>query len=271
MPGMVALPYATRGFRILLFPDRPEQTWDREYPIAFKLEGRGTAIYLPYLLPEGCVEARVLVQGGRGMAAVADGLYLQVENDYQIVDPRGFVLLGRDLNPESTIQFSEVVPEWLEEAIRESYTDGQDEVTEFLVTRRKDVPLFVDFSTEGAGDAPRNGGDASRGHCAIRLWFRGEAWQHQREDLRMRMNDILVHELVHCYQEPELWQTWAHEGHARFAEYFLGARPGGEYSPDSQAEARFGRDFDGCMKDLQVGKSTIDAYPCGAVALATLA
>ncbi len=135
-----------------------------------------------------------------------------------------------------------------------------------LDTPPKDVPLIVDFSTEGAGDAPRNGGDAARGHCAMRLWFRGEAWQNHRADLRMRMNDVLVHELAHCYQEPELWQRWAHEGHARFVEVFLAARPRGKYSPDNQAEGRFGRDFDGCMSDLRVGERTIDAYPCGAVA-----
>ena len=135
-----------------------------------------------------------------------------------------------------------------------------------LDTPRKDVPLLVDFSTEGAGDAPRNGGDAVCGHCAMRLWFRGEAWQNQCEDLPMRMNDVLVHELVHCYQEPEIWQRWAHEGHARFVEIFLAARPHDKYSPDNQAEGRFGRGFDGCMSDLRVGERTIDAYPCGGVA-----
>ena len=82
----------------------------------------------------------------------------------------------------------------------------------------------------------------------------------------MRMNDVLVHELVHCYQEPEIWQRWAHEGHARFVEIFLAARPHDKYSLDNQAEGRFGRDFDGCMSDLRVGERTIDAYPCGGVA-----
>ena len=165
-----------------------------------------------------------------------------------------------------TIQFPKTVPAWLADAISESHQNAQEELTALLDTPRKDVPLFIDFSTEGAGDASRNGGDAARGHCAMRLWFRGEAWQNHRADLRMRMNDVLVHELAHCYQQPEIWQRWAHEGHARFVEVSLAARPRGKYSPDNQAEGRFGRDFDACMNDLRVGETTIDAYPCGAVA-----
>ena len=264
--GVVVVPNATRRFRIVVFPDRPEQRRAAEFPPAFNVEGRGTAVYLPYLLPEDCGEVRVLVQGGRGMAAVVDGAYHRVENDYQIVDPDGFVLLGHDLLPKSIIQFPKAMPAWLEEAIRESYERGQEGVTDFLGIAREDVPLFVDFSAEGAGASPQNGGDAPGDHCAIRLWFRGEAWQSQRVDLGARMNDVLVHELVHCYQKPENWRRWAHEGHARFVEYFLAARPDGEYSPGNRIEKGFSRDFDACMDDLRVGERRIDPYACGSVA-----
>ena len=264
--GMVALPSPSRSFRIVVFPDPPERRWAGAWPVAFTVEGRGTAVYLPYLLPLGCGDVRVLVRGGHRVAAVVDAAYHRIEQEYQVADPDGFVLLGDELSPDSTIQFPKALPAWLADAISESYQNAQEGLTSLLDTSRKDVPLLVDFSNEGAGDTPRNGGDAVRGHCAMRLWFRGEAWQNHREDLRMRMNDVLVHELVHCYQEPEIWQRWAHEGHGRFVEIFLGARPRGKYSPDNQAEWRFSRDFDGCMSDLRVGEGTIDAYACGAVA-----
>ena len=263
--GVVVLPNASRGFRITVFPDRPDQRWAAEYPLAFNVEGRGTAVYLPYLLPQDCGEVRVLVRGGRGIAAVADGAYLPTENDYQIVDPDGFVLFGHNLFAMSVIQFPKAMPAWLEQAIRESYESGQERVTGFLETQRKDIPLLVDFSAKGAGANPQVGGDAPGGDCVIRLWFRGEAWEDQRVDLRSRMNDVLVHELVHCYQRPQNWERWAHEGHARFVEYFLGARPDGEYAPGNRTEEDFNRDFNGCMNDLRVGERRIDAYACGAV------
>ena len=264
--GVVVLPNVARSFRMVISPDRPAQRWAREYPLAFNVEGRGTGIYIPYLLPRRRDEVRVFVQGGRGLAAVADGVYIRVENDYQIVDPSGFVLLGRNLYPESTLQLSESLPAWLDQAIRESYRNAQGDVTDFLGTARKDVPLLVDFFVAGALASAQTGGDAPGDRCAIRLWLRGEAWQSHGDDLRARMNGVLLHELVHCYQQPEHWQAWAHEGHARFVEFFLGARPGGEYSPGNRVERRFNRDFDGCMNDLRVGKRTIDAYACGSVA-----
>ena len=265
--GVVVLPNVARNFRMVILPDRAAQRWVRQYPLAFSVEGRGTAIYLPYLLPERGDEMRVFVQGGPGVAAVADGVYLRVEDDYQIIDPSGFVLLGRNLCPESTLQFAEDTPAWLDQAIRESYLNAQSEVTDLLGAAREDVPLLVDFSVEGAGAGPQIGGDAPGHGCVIRLWFRGEAWQSHGDDLRARMNDVLVHELVHCYQQPERWQIWAHEGHARFVQFFLGARrQGGGYSPGNRIEQRFNRDFDGCMSDLRVGKRTIDAYACGSVA-----
>ena len=68
-----------------------------------------------------------------------------------------------------TIQFPKTLPAWLADAISESHQNAQEELTVLLDTPPKDVPLLVDFSTEGAGDAPRNGGDAARGHCAMRL------------------------------------------------------------------------------------------------------
>ena len=264
--GVVVLPNVARNFRMVIFPDRAAQRWAREYPLAFDVEGRGTAIYLPYLLPERRDEMRVFVQGGPGVAAVADGMYVRVEEDYQVIDPGGFVLLGRNLCPESILQFAIDTPAWLDQAIRESYLNAQGQVTDLLGTARRDVPLLVDFSVEGAGAIPQNGGDAPGHGCAIRLWFRGERWQSRGDDLRARMNDVLVHELVHCYQRPEHWQTWAHEGHARFVEFYLGARQGGGYSPGNRVERRFNRDFGGCMNDLRVGKRTIDAYACGSVA-----
>lgn len=263
--GVVTLPTATRNFRIVLFPDPPEQRWSREYPLAFGVEGRGTGVYLPYLLPEDCGEVSVLVQGSRGMATVVDGAYSRVDNEYQIADSSGFVLLGYDLYPEATMQLPKAMPTWLQEGIRESYESAQDGVTNFLVTQQKDVPLIADFSTEGS-NRPQNGGDAPGEHCAIRLWFRGEAWQDQSEDLRTRMHDVLVHELVHCYQEPEKWEPWAHEGHARFVEIFVAARPRGTYAPGGRAEERFSRDFGGCMNDLRVGERKIEFYACGSVA-----
>ena len=263
--GVVTAPNASQRFRIVLSPDPPERRWAGAYPLAFIVEGRGTAVYVPYLLPEGCGEVRVSVQGGRGVAAVVDGAYHHVEQELQILDPSGFVLLGSELQPDSTIQLPKTMPAWLGEAIRESYQHAQEELTALLGRPRKDVPLLVDFSSDG-GDAPRNGGDASRGHCAMRLWFRGEAWEQHRAVLRRRMHDVLVHELVHCYQEPAVWRPWAHEGQARFVEMFLATRLRNEGSPDGQSDERFADHFDACMNGLRVSQREIDAYACGAVA-----
>ena len=183
----MALPSPSRRFRIVFVPDPPEQRLARAFPLSFTVEGRGTAVYLPYLLPLGCGEVRVLVHGGRRVAAVVDGAYHRIEQEYQVADPDGFVLLGDELSPDSTIQFPKTLPAWLADAISKSYQNAQEGLTALLDAPRKDVPLFVDFSTEGTTEAPRNGGDAVRGHCAMRLWFHG-------------CNDVLV--------------QWAHEGHA---------------------------------------------------------
>ena len=73
--GVVALPRPSRRFRIVVFPDPPERRWAGAWPLAFTVEGRRTAVYLPYLLPLGCGEGRVLLHGGRRVAAVVDGAY----------------------------------------------------------------------------------------------------------------------------------------------------------------------------------------------------
>ena len=71
---------------------------------------------------------------------------------------------------------------------------------------------------------------------------------------------------MHCYQEPDIWQQWAHEGHARFIELLLAAE-GGVKSPAAQrARERLGLHFDACLNALRVGAKDLDAYACGAVA-----
>ena len=264
--GTVVLPEPARSFRIVLSAEPPERRWAGAYPLAFSVEGRGTGVFLPYLLPEACGDVTVILQGADHVTAVVDGEFRRVARDYEITDPDGFVLLGDNLEPGSTLQLPTALPAWLDKAIRDSYAAAQDRLPGLLGTPRNDVPLLVDFSTEGAGDTLRNGGDATRGHCAIRLWFRGQAWQRHREDLRTRMNDVLVHELAHCYQEPAIWERWAHEGHARFVEFLLAAPPDGVSAPGNPAEEQLGLNFDACMNALRVGARVLDPYACGAVA-----
>lgn len=81
-----------------------------------------------------------------------------------------------------------------------------------------------------------------------------------------RGKNTVVHELAHCYQRAELWQRWAHEGHARFLEVMLSSRESGEYSGGTAAEDRFVEDFDQCMNDLRVRKRAVSPYSCGSVA-----
>lgn len=264
--GAVVLPKPAQRFRILLSAEPPERRWAGAYPLAFHVAGRGTGVFLPYLLPEACGDTTVLLQGGPNVAALIDGEYRRLERDYEVADATGFLLLGANLSPDSTLQLPTTLPAWLAAAIGDSYLVAQDRLPELLQKRRRDVPVLVDFSGQGAGSTPRNGGDATRGHCAMRLWFRGGAWQDPNEDLRTRMHDVLVHELVHCYQEPDIWQQWAHEGHARFVELLLGAGSVGESPAVYRAQERLALYFDTCMNALRVSERDLDAYACGAVA-----
>lgn len=267
--GTLRLPNPRRSFSVTLFADPPERRYAGSYPPAFAVQGRGMAVYLPYLLPDDCGDAAVFVRGGAGLAIVADGAYRRVEAEqaYRIANPSGFVLLGANLRPDAMVQFPKSLPAWLDEAIRESHASAQREVPGLLGVPRKEVAVLVDFSTQGSADRPLAGGDATtRGACAMRLWFRGEAWRSRREDLRRRMNDVLVHELAHCYQEPAPWTPWAHEGHARFVEWLVAARLPERRAAVARAIEAFGEAFNRCMNDLRVGTRHVAAYPCGAVA-----
>ncbi len=262
--GVVILPNPSNRIRMMLVAEPPVRRRTGVYPLVFAVEGRGVGIYLPYLLPEGCGEIAVRIEGGAGAAAVADGAYRRLEHEYRISDVGGFVLLGDDLTPDSIVQLPKSLPPWLGRAIRDSYRKAQTELVGILGGHRIQVPVFVDFSTAGGGKRGTNGGDAARN--TIRLWFRGDAWAQEEAVLRERMNDVLVHELVHCHQVPETWEPWAHEGHARFIELLVAARRNGEPSSRIRAEKRLSQDFDRCMNDLRVGESRIDPYACGAVA-----
>ena len=264
--GAVVLPKPAQRFRILLSAEPPERRWARAYPLAFHVAGRGTGVFLPYLLPEACGDTTVLLQGGPNVAALIDGEYRPLERDYEVADVTGFLLLGANLLPDSTLQLPTTLPAWLAAAIGDSYLVAQDRLPGLLQKRRHDVPVFVDFSPQGAGSTPGYGGDVAGDHCAMRLWFRGAALQHPNEDLRTGMHDTLVHELVHCYQEPDTWQRWAHEGHARFIELLLAAEGGGKSPAIHRARDRLDRYFDRCMNALRVGETNFDAYACGAVA-----
>ena len=263
--GVITSPRPQARFRIVVTADDPRASFRAQYPVAFHVESGGMAVYLPYLLPEGDDAARVLVEGARGTVAIVDGRYVAIDGEYRIVDPSGFVLLGRSLRRGSMIQAPKDVPMWLKQSIRQSYEEGQREVTSLLGVARKRIPVLVDWYI-GEKVEVNNGGDAAgASHCAVRLWFRGEAWRHRTREMRTRMNDVLVHELVHCYQSAGRWQRWAHEGHARFLEVLLASRPNGKYLPGSSAETRFVGDFDRCMNRLRTGAHGIDAYACGSV------
>lgn len=264
--GVVVLPSPSNRVRMTLFADPPERRRAGAYPLAFSVEGRGVGVYLPYLLPEGCGETTIRLEGRAGVAAVVDGTHRRLEREYRVLDIGGFILLGEDLIPDSIIQTPKTLPVWLGKAIRESYLYAQKEIVETLGGHRMQVPILVDFSTVGGGEQGRNGGDAALGRNTVRLWFRGDAWVEEEADLRERMKDVLVHELVHCHQVPEIRDQWAHEGHARFVELFVATRDDGVPSSRNRAEQRLSQDFDGCMNDLRVGENVIDPYACGAVA-----
>ena len=262
--GVVDLPKPSNRIHMILFAEPPERRRAGVYPLAFAVEGRGIGVYLPYLLPNGCWETTARLEGAAGVAAVVDGAFRRLEREYQISDVGGFVLLGDGLRPDSTVQIPKSLPPWLGRAIRESYRKAQTEIIGILGGHRMQVPVLVDFSTMGGGNQGANGGDAAGN--TIRLWFRGEVWEQEKAALRERMNDVLVHELVHCHQTPEIWDPWAHEGHARFVELLVAAQRDGEPSSRKRAGQRLSQDFDGCMNDLRVGESVIDPYACGAVA-----
>ena len=251
---------------LYLRPDPPGHKVDRQYPIAFAVAGRGIGVYLPYLLPEVCGDVSVSVRGGPGVGAVVEGAFRRVKEDYRLAETAGFVLVGRSLDPDTSIQFARTTPAWLEQKIRDSYRRAQRGLVDTLGVAFIPAPLFVDYRTEGAqAGRPYSGGDKAGGHCGVRLWFRGEDWKDARPDLLNRTHDLLVHELAHCYQ-PEQWEPWAHEGHARFLEILLATRPDGRHLPGTAAEEAFVRDFDACMNDLRVGERRISPYSCGSVA-----
>ena len=266
--GRILFQEAVREVSIVVSPEPPEQLYAALYPTAFAVGGRGVAVFLPYLmpmLPEGCDGVSVILAGGEGVGAVVDGQYVDLEEDREIVDQSGFVLLGRNLEPDALVQLPTNLPAWIEELIRESNERAHRGLTRVLGAARKSAPVFVDYFVAGS-EEPRHGGDAPGESCSVRLRLRGKGWEERSDELGERIFLLLTHELAHCYQQEEKWLQWAHEGHARFLESQVAARPDGDYLPGTFAEERLVRDFDTCMNDLRVGEKSIDAYNCGSVA-----
>ncbi len=266
--GRILFREPVREASVVVSPEPPEQRYGAVYPTAFAVDGRGIAVFVPYLLPKlpkGCDGVSVVLAGGEGVHAVVDGQYVDVKEDREIADQSGFVLLGRNLEPNSAVQLPTNLPAWLEELIRESNERAHRGLVRILGVARQSAPVLVDYFVEGS-DGPRNGGDAAGERCSMRLWFRGKGWEERSDELGERVFLLLAHELAHCYQQGETWLQWAHEGHARFLESLIAARPDGDYLPGTYAEERLVRDFDTCMNDLRVGDRRIDAYSCGSVA-----
>lgn len=264
--GSVVLSEPSQTLVMNVPPDPPGYKMDKQYPIAFAVAGRGTGVFLPFLLPQVCGDVTASVRGGPGVAAIVDGAFRWVEEDYRITETAGFVLVGKSLDPGAVMQFARQTPAWLEEAIRDSYQRAQQGLVDVLAVTAIPAPLFVDVLVEGAAPGqPRSGGDKAGESCGVRLWFRGEDWADERPDLLSRTHDLLVHELAHCYQ-PEPWQPWAHEGHARFLEKLVATGASGDYVPGTAAEAAFVQDFDTCMNELRVSERRISPYSCGSVA-----
>ena len=266
--GSVLFREPVREVSLVVSPEPPEQRYAAQYPTAFVVDGRGIAVFVPYLKPKtptGCGAVSVVVAGSAGVRAVLDGEYAEVEEDREVVDQGGFVLLGRNLKSNSVVQLATTLPTRLEELIRESNERAHRGLVRVLGAERRPVPVLVDYFPEGAPDGPHNGGDAAGAHCSMRLWFRGEGWEERSDDFGERVFGLLAHELAHCYQQGEHWVRWAHEGHARFLESLLMARPDGNYVPDTSAEEQLVRDFDVCMNDLRIGDMRIEAYGCGSV------
>lgn len=258
-----------RAVSVAVSPEPPEQRYGALYPTAFAVDGRGIAVFVPYLLPktvEGCGAVSVVLAGAEGVRAVVDGLQVEVEQDYELTDQSGFVLLGRNLEANSSVQLPTTLPAWLEELIRESNERAHRELVRILGAARQSVPVLGDYFVEGSPDGPRHGGDAPGERCSMRLWFRGRGWEERSDVLGERVFGLLAHELAHCYQQGEKWLQWAHEGHARFLESLVAARPDGAYLPGTFVEERLVRDFDACMNDLRVRDERIDAYSCGSIA-----
>ena len=265
--GVVHLESPSRQFSLVIDPGIAPPPRPATYPLAFAVEGRGTGFYLPYLLPSGCEDAEVRLRGGTGIAAVADGSYRSVDGaTYMVRDKAGFVLLGHDLIEDSILQLPKSLPAWLARAIALSYANADRQLQELLGMSPLEVVVLVDFEEVGVEGESRSGGDVAGDGCTMRLWFRGKAWQSDDPLLRARMNEVVVHELAHCYQKSEIWEPWAHEGHARFIEIILIGRRGADDFQRARIEERFGRDFDRCMNDLRIGESSIDPYSCGSVA-----
>ena len=267
--GRILFREPVREVSVVVSPEPPEQRYAAQYPSAFAVDGRGIAVFVPYLkpiLPEACGAVSVVLEGGAGVSALADGDYVEVKEDHEVVDHSGFVLLGRNLEPNSALQLPTTLPSWLDELIRESNERAHRGLVRVLGTARIPAPVLVDYSVAGSAAGPRNGGDAAGKHCSMRLWFRGKGWEERSDDFEERAFRLLAHELAHCYQPGERWLQWAHEGHAQFLDSLLVARPDGDYLPDTRTEERFVRDFDACMNDLRIGDRHIAAYSCGSVA-----
>lgn len=266
--GRILFREPVREVSVVVSPEPPEQRYAAQYPTAFAVDGRGIAVFVPFLLPrtaEGCGAASVVLVGDEGVRAVADGVHIAVEEDREIADQSGFVLLGRNLEPNSAVQLATTLPAWLDEVIRDSDERAHRELVRILGVARKSAAVLVDYFVAGS-DAPRNGGDASGERCSMRLWFRGKGWEGRSDELGERVFLLLTHELAHCYQQGKIWLPWAHEGHARFLESLISARPDGDYLPGTFAEERLVGDFNSCMNDLRVRDRHIDAYSCGSVA-----
>ncbi len=73
--GSVVLSEPSQTLVVDVPPDPPGYKMDRQYPIAFAVAGRGTAVFLPYLLPQVCGDVPVSVRGGPGVAAFVDGAF----------------------------------------------------------------------------------------------------------------------------------------------------------------------------------------------------
>lgn len=266
--GTLVVSVPQRNFQVELGQDAVRTPPGSGYPLTFAVEHRGTSVFLPFLLLDdrhGGVPVSVVIQGGEGIAAVADGQYREIPEEYEVASRDGYVIVGRNLLKGSIVQTPANLPAWLEVAVRQSHEYAQHSLTTLLGRSRESVTLLVGYPKERTHGVAWGGGDAAGQQCGVRLWLQGDGWEKESAELRSMVNDVIAHEVVHCYQETPLWQEWAHEGHARFLEVMLSSRLSGEYSPGSVAEARFVADFDRCMSDLRTGEREIKPYACGGV------
>lgn len=96
--GELIVPVPERTFRLILDARGDKSQRPAQYPLTFAVAGRGTAVFVPFLLPQlagSDTPVSILLQGGEGVAAVADGQYRKIPSEYEMARHDGFVLLGR--------------------------------------------------------------------------------------------------------------------------------------------------------------------------------